>query len=247
VSLTGLPLAQAIVEHMPRGWSAELRHETQPYITRAADGAHVAILEGGWSREGRVEFLGCWPILKNGQTYNGGKRRAITCSAKRSPEAFAGEIRRRLLPEYDSAYAEAKVWVDRHETAAGEAVLVAQRLASVVDGTASDGPRCSRGDGVFVYAPSDSCISRLTVQPAYGSALGEEYARPVRVDVELHGMAPELAAEVFRLVRAYEAVGTETAETKRVDAVVDWWTDGPETVERNRDVVREVGRQEMGR
>jgi len=138
-------------------------------------------------------------MYQDGRTYHHGERFSITCADSRSPEILAKEISRRLLPEYVEEYAKAKAWVTGHEADEDEAKLVAKRIAQAIGGRVGEG-RWNRGDGTPVLADIEG-IQRVTVQPALSFTHRE---RPVRVDMQLTDVPPEVAVEILKLLQEAE-------------------------------------------
>ena len=92
------------------------------------------------------------------------------------------------------------------EHRADEADLVGQRLAGVVDGVLRT--RSYRtGEKVEISTPQTRAVYRLEVSPGYEDT-------PVRVSFQVHGLAPEVAAQVLAIIQGAER--TELARTVRV-------------------------------
>lgn len=197
-----ITIARGVAPLLSGNWRAEQLDEGEcAYLVRA-DGAEIGLDVGGYRRDGRVAFWGLTPKYKDGTRYwGGGPRPQITCSATRSHAELAREVARRLLPQYDHAFAEALAYVTKHDASMDEAEAVAQRLAGVVGGTA--GPdvygRKRHGDGVEIRGVPHA-VHRLLVRHAYHGI----DADPVRVDFEVHGLAPQTAAEVLAVIKAAE-------------------------------------------
>lgn len=239
-------LAEQLATLMP-GWHAAPRDNLEygwPRLVRDTDGAAILVHWGGWHNAGRVTFRPTWPRYADGTGYRTPDRyRAIewrpggsgwtrgwshpqddnaskwdiTCSQKRSPEALAREIARRLLPAYEVMYEVAVAEVAATNGHTEEAGVIAQRLAGIMGvharghvGAPWREPRS--GETVTVYVP-DSSIYRMKIVPAHESVSRQQACG---VDLEIHGMSPETAAKVLVLLQEREERRSE--ERARVAA-----------------------------
>lgn len=205
-------LAEKVVAHLP-GWV--MRELPEGYecaeMVRESDGATIRVNAGGYRLDGRVEFRGCWPKYKDGSVYSGGPSEAITVTDKKTPEAMAKDILRRLLPVYGPKYAEAHAYVRGHEARSEEAMVTATRMAALIGAEAGEN-KCRRGDGVSIWNEPEP-VRRLLVRPAYNGVLG---VSPVSVDFEVHGLDPDTAAQVLMLIKEAEDRKAARASEVRV-------------------------------
>lgn len=156
--LSAHELASRIAPHLTSlsGWRA-VRHPNQDEswarghatLTRNSDGMEIGVAVGGYRTETKVVFRAHWPKFHDGTTYTPRNNFEITCSSGRDPKQLAREIERRLLVDFDPAYAEALAYVRSSDAAAGEAARVAERLAAALGSEAkADGRR----DGAAIWA-----------------------------------------------------------------------------------------------
>lgn len=178
-----------------------------------ADGAAIRVKVGGWRREGRVTFYGVRPRYRDGSPCSLGDGVEITCDARKAPEALAKDVRRRLLPAYDAAYAAAVASVRQDDAHADEADAVAARLALTLGAQLGD-PKARRGDERRIF-DTPASVYRLAVRSGYSSGL---HSQPVRVDFEVHGLDPETAARVLELIAEAER-GPRVAAPARIEAL----------------------------
>jgi hypothetical protein len=222
-------IAAELAPMLGPGWRVEMPRQDYAYWAELvhANGMRVSVRCGGWHNAGRVTFTPQWPTYADGRKYTtpdryravewrpggGGWTRgwshprdenasswSITCSQKRTPKAMASELARRLLPAYETMHAVAVVETRATDGHTAEADIVADRLAAVAGGHVSGNARKRTGEQVYVYVPHSS-IYRMKVTPQYES-LSQE--RPCSVDLELHGLDPETAAQVLALIREAE-------------------------------------------
>jgi hypothetical protein len=229
--LAAFSLAQEIARIMP-GWVARPPGERYwtARIERPADGGAISITVGDRLARGRVVFRPSWPTYSDGRQYStparpckhpkpfadarscsdcmhhSWKRWEITVAETRTPQAMVREIERRLLVDYDVSMREARVQMAAVERRADEADLVGQRLAGIVEGIVRT--RSYRtGEKVEVSTPHTRAVYRLEVSPGYEDT-------PVRVAFQLHGLAPEVAAQVLAIIQ--DAERAELARKVRV-------------------------------
>lgn len=192
-------LAAQLARCMP-GWRADIPDNGCEYADLVReDGACVRINVGGYHMTDRITFRGTWPRFRDDSFYSGGPYQSITCAASKSPLQLAKSIQRRLLPLYDVTYAKARAYVDMHDSNAEEAEMTATRLAVAIEGTV--GENCSRrGDGVSIHHEPEN-VRRLVVQPGYDAG---DFARPMTVNFEVHGLDPDVALQVLSFIKASE-------------------------------------------
>lgn len=212
--MSSASIAVSLLAHLP-GWTiAAERFDDQPFTELArADGATIMVCVDRWIPKGRVEFSGRWPRFADGSQYHDSKPiPRISCSASRGAKVLAREITRRLLPDYEAAYAEAIAYVRQHDAAADEAGNVAARLVSALGTDAKLGENKSRkGDGVTVWCQSMDSVRRIRVDPA--SPFSD---RPLSVSFEVHDLDPAAAFEVLKTIQVAEA-RARNPERIRVD------------------------------
>lgn len=158
-------------------------------LTRASDGATVHVHGNTWGQKGRLVINGGYPRTKRGEDMGpsrAGSRPEITADPARPLKQIAGDITRRLLPEYEPLYAEARrkatEW-DRANDLAEERTAEAARIMS--------GRVNQSKDGMSWYGDSDG--------RGYGDATtttGESWT------LKLHSLSWETAQAVLKLLEA---------------------------------------------
>lgn len=139
-----IDLARQLVSFLP-GWRVVVGEWSVDLVRE--DGATIGLDD---RTDKRIIFTGIPPRFADGERYygNGEERPSITCASSRAPEAMAREIRRRLIPTYDHAYAVARAYVDRHDARRVQAEQAAERLAFVTGGEVLEKTRRWRRDDV---------------------------------------------------------------------------------------------------
>ena len=128
-------LAIAIAPHLADNWTA-VRPATEAgysrsmvaYLHREKDSARLFLHLYG----ARLEIQGTWPCFANGHAYERKGRYAIAVGANRDSKRLAREIERRLLPDWDKAYAEALAYVTARDAERAKAKACAERIAKEI-------------------------------------------------------------------------------------------------------------------
>lgn len=141
-------LAEQVCRHLP-GWSvAACEYE---HLVKIGDGSGRLIsLHGTWAGDGRISISGNYPTGPNGYADCYGRRAIayneslprITVAADKSPKAIAGDIQRRLLPQFLAIHAKAVELQQRDQKSANDAKAAGQRLAAA-------GARLGKFDGGY--------------------------------------------------------------------------------------------------
>jgi len=156
--------AEQVAKFMP-GWHAASAGElgdmvdgTVSKITRLADKACVLVsLVGDGDR---FELCAGWPKYKSGERYHPDEILSITVATKRTAEAVASEIERRLLPKYLPAYAKALTNITARDTEQAAMQACAGRLAALVGASAGENGR----GGYGLYGATPECVLKVSVK-----------------------------------------------------------------------------------
>lgn len=141
---TATQVAQEVAKHMP-GWVARGNDAESPYvaaIVRSTDGATIKVYVDTAGK--RADLRTDWPRYADGASYHPPEYLKASVSTKRSGEAIAGEIERRLLPQYLPMYAKALDEVRDGDLRAKAADDCRKRLAKLTGGDV-------RGDTVYTH------------------------------------------------------------------------------------------------
>lgn len=116
-------IARGVVQHLP-GWAYQ---DNGSYVAtlKRADGARLSLRLD----RGRLSISGFYPIDVRPHDQ---PEPTITVAAERAPQAIAGEIKRRFLPEYDPLYAKALAAQERDRRNFLWEVATSERLAGLL-------------------------------------------------------------------------------------------------------------------
>jgi hypothetical protein len=211
-------LAHAVVAHL-KDWTVDVPAEHWGVYLVHKTGARVFVSVNRYRLEGRAEFTGSAPRMRDGSSayassFRGGLgHHRVTCDAKRPPAAIAKDLERRLLPAFLADWDAANEAVRRTAVAEDELGQVADRLAAVVGGRRSAERRRRLADGVTIYAPHDE-VERLVVHGERPSIDGH---RGIGVELRLRDVSPPTAVEILRMLDEDRARRSSALRQPRLD------------------------------
>lgn len=148
----------------------------------------------GLSR-GRFTAHAFFPLFEN---YDCGRgllpSSVVTASASRSPDSVVGDLDRRLLVPFLRALPQAENLQQRLQAEKDEQSALYASLRSRMPAGALALPREHRLRGTYHSLRTNVC---LDVRPANKTA---EYGYPASVDIEMHGVPPQIAAAILDLL-----------------------------------------------
>jgi hypothetical protein len=177
-------IAEEIAKYMP-GWRAD-----SSTLVRVVDGASVTLYVEAdgpvLDPDERIEIAAGWPTYSNGERYHSDRYLKITVSAKRSAESIAGEIERRLLPQYLPAYVRAVADIETREAEQAASKKCAEGLATIVGGTVYENQR-----GGFGITGGPECLAQISVRRSH-------------IALQLTGLDEVTAARILTVLKQRE-------------------------------------------
>lgn len=155
-------------------------------VLRRADGATINVHGNQWGHKGRLSIDGGYPRTKRGEEMGPRNRPSITADPARPVKQIAGDITRRLIPEYEPLYLEARKRTDEWDRANALAAERTTEAARIMNGRVNDSKT-----GMSWYGDGDG--------RGYGDATtttGESWT------LKLHSLTWEQAQAVLKLLEA---------------------------------------------
>lgn len=150
-------------------------------------GLHVSTIDGARGKPARLSIRVAWPQDGKGRVFSpfrASEEYHITVAADRPAEKIAAELRRRLFPSYEVAFAKMKAALAHYLAGIANRDSIAAHLAALADRKPSE-------DGkIRLFDDSLQCRSGDLSVDFDGD-----------VNIELRGLSEEHAAEILRLLR----------------------------------------------
>lgn len=182
--------AADVVTFLGDGWSVDPSNPDYPTVNiDGPDGASLNLRGDSFLSIKKLEISGSYPKLLDGSWDHHSKAVGINVSISRGGKAIAGEIQRRLLPEYTKQLAEA---IDRKAKAQANQdarAAIAQRIIDVLPRAAV---ATDRNGG-----PTD--YRKVAVRSNSGDVWGS-FSINGGVGIDLHGLTVDQAVRIAAIV-----------------------------------------------